>query len=88
MAKNNKTMSRMRNFLKYYFFKETNNYETKNCGDYILEHRWNGNIKEWEVAIFTKESFKVMKVGQEKFYGQSNLSLDDLGLQEQHFNNI
>ena len=39
------------------FFKE-DNYAEKEVNGFWLVKQWNGSTKEWQVAIFTPESFK------------------------------
>lgn len=77
----------MRSFLKDYFFKGISEYAFKPCGNYVLEHRWNGNTKNWEVAIYTAESFKNMQNGKAKYYG-GDRQKSELQLQYQHLSDL
>lgn len=45
--------------------KET--YQEKEVNGFWLIKKWNGNIKKWEVNVFTNESYRNYKRGQEKF---------------------
>ena len=47
------------NFLLSFF--EDNGYEEKEVNDFWLIKQWNGHTQKWQVAIFTKESFKRYK---------------------------
>ena len=58
MAKQNN--KQRRNFLLTFF--DEDNHSVKEVNGFILEKRWNGNLGNWEVAIFTKESYKNMTV--------------------------
>ena len=40
------------------FFSSEEKYQTKELNGYMLVKQWNNNIKRWELAIFTKDSFK------------------------------
>lgn len=40
------------------FFNDIKEYQTKEINGYVLVKQYNGTTKRWEVAIYTKESFR------------------------------
>jgi hypothetical protein len=49
-------------FLLETFFPESlPKYSSKEVGRFTLVKQWNGNVNEWEVAIWDTESFKKTK---------------------------
>lgn len=40
------------------FFELPHRYEAKEVNGFILVRQWNGNTGEWNVAIYTQESWK------------------------------
>lgn len=56
MGKNNQRLNKQRqSFLLTFFSGEE--YEVKEINGFILEKHWNGDTEDWEVAIYTKESW-------------------------------
>ena len=49
------------------FNQETDHYEEKDMGGEIWVKMWNGGTKRWQVGIFSPESFKRYKKGQEHY---------------------
>ena len=43
------------------FFTDYNEYQEVELNNFWLVKQWNGDAKFWQVAIFTKESFKNYK---------------------------
>ena len=66
---NNKTRH---NFLKT-FFDIQEEYQVKEVNGFILVQQWNGNTKEWQVAIYDKENWAKAKDWQDRFK-EPNLS--------------
>ena len=64
MAKKNKR--RQQEFLLT-FFDEEPKYQTKEVNGFVLVKCFNGDSKRWQVAIYTKESFKNYQA-QEKLF--------------------
>ena len=65
------------NFLLTFFQGE--GYEEKEVNGYWLVKQWNGNTKNWQVAIYTKESFEnYLKVGRGESKTQYQLDLEHL----------
>jgi hypothetical protein len=63
---NNRTRQ---DFLMTFFTGES--FEEKEVNRFWLVKHWNGNSKMWEVAIFSKESYQRMKIGQQKYKEQN-----------------
>ena len=66
---NNNTMSKESNNLKdrrqeFYNSFFTGQEETVEVNGFILVKRWDGNVKDWRVDLFTKESFENYKQAQ------------------------
>ena len=68
-----------RNFLLT-FFDEKDGYAEKEVNGFWLVKQWNGDAKDWQVAIFSKESFNNYKGIQKQGpldYLNTHLNLDD-----------
>jgi hypothetical protein len=57
-----------RDFLQTFFPKKDSYQEIEVNGFYLIQ-QWNGNTKEYDVAIYTKDSFKKRKDFIEKNFG-------------------
>ena len=53
-------------FLKT-FFDVQEEYQVKEVNGFMLVQQWNGNTKEWQVAIYSKESWGKAKEWQDRF---------------------
>jgi len=70
MSKNSKTNNNRMEFLLTYFKQETEQYEELEVNGWWLIKQWNGGAKKWEVHIYSPESYKNYKRGQEQ-YGEN-----------------
>lgn len=60
-------MNTRKEFLLSFFFGDS--YQEKQVNGFWLVKSWNGNNKQWQVAIFTEETFKNYK----RFYKEQQV---------------
>ena len=53
--------------LDYFFPDDTDSYKAKELGNWVLVKFFNASINEWEVAVYTKESYEQSLVYRQKF---------------------
>jgi len=58
LEKSKKERNRIRQEFLLTFFDKNSGYSEKEINGFWLIKQWNGNQKIWQVAIYTKESFR------------------------------
>jgi len=75
MKKRTKTQqanTRRHKFLNEMFFPNSEGYEVKTLGEWVLVRQWNGGSNRWEVAIWEKDTYRSSQL----FY-QDNVKDED-----------
>lgn len=58
-------------------FFEEDQYEEKEVNGWWLVKQWDGNKKDWTVFLYSQESYKKYKNGQDKYYEMTGGLLDE-----------